>query len=114
MGGVILVAWSMAVSFSPVRFVTEEADLKLDMGSIVLQEFGRLQNKIPGIQTFDAGSALDDYRNADAEAVKRAQGASPPKKEQESENKDKNKGVSGDVEDDASITNIRKQLQNDE
>lgn len=114
LGGIILVAWSMAVSFLPFRFVTEEADFKLDMGKIVLQEFGRLQSRIPGTREFDTAHAVEAYRNADKEAIKKAEGANPPKKEEKPAKKGKSKGPAADLEEESSMGSIRKQLQKEQ
>lgn len=106
--GIVLVAWSMAVSFSPVRFVTEESDLKIDMGQVVVEEFGRLNERIPGSRPFDTAQAVEAYRSADTKAIKKAKSAAPEKKEKPKEKT--GKGTAADIEDDASSTTLRKQL----
>lgn len=110
LGGVLLVAYSMAVTFSPVRFVVEESDFKLDPGKALLHEFGRLHEKIPGTRPFDTAQAVEAYRNADAEAVKRAKGAAPVEKPPAEK---KGRGPAGDIEEDSSAGNLRKQLQDE-
>ncbi|NOZ23378.1 MAG: hypothetical protein GXP25_20070 [Planctomycetes bacterium] len=107
--GVLLVAWSMAVTFSPVRFVTNESDLKVDMGQVVLDEYGRLAGRIPGSRSFDTAQAVDAYRDADVLAVKKA--TSSPEKKGGPEKK--GKGTAADIEDDSSNTNLKKQLLKD-
>ncbi|MEW6355973.1 MAG: hypothetical protein AB1696_06600 [Planctomycetota bacterium] len=111
--GILLVAWSLAVSFSPLRFVTEESDLKIDMGRVVLHEFGRLNDRIPGNQPFSTTQAIDIYRNADTLAVQKAKAATPPPEKKEEPPK-KGKGTAAEIEDDASNTTLKKQLLKDQ
>jgi len=112
LGGMLLVFLSMAMPLLPDRlvFVINESEMKADPGRHVLEEFGRLQGKMPGPRAFSAADAVTNYRRADELAAERAKHISLPKPDENV----KKKGKAATKDEDVSAGSIRKQLQGDQ
>jgi len=62
--GAVMIAWSMAASFLPIKPPIAESDPRFDPGCVLLREFGRLHRTMPGRRAFEPDDAVEKYRRS--------------------------------------------------